>query len=255
MKLKALVLLCFFSTGLAQTQTFWIPQFGEGGTGLRFGSTITIVNLSSEILNPARARVESFGVDGTPANLLRRVTIAGPEATSAVDLELPGLGSELVSSGSDDPSQLSLGWTRITTEDNLAVEVLFSIFDSATGQLLTSTSILPRPLTREATMIVSVDGASTVSSVAILNPPSNQETAQVTIDVFDRFGQSVGSGIIDGCEPGERVAQNLAELVPALAGLEGFLGTASIRSTVDIAVLPLRQDGIELTTQEALPAR
>lgn len=254
LKLKTLVLICFFGTGLAQ-ETFWIAQFGDGGTGLRFGSTITIVNLSQEILNPARATVESFGVDGAPSDLLGRVTISGPEATSSLDVELPGLGSEVISSSSSDPSQLSLGWTRITTEDNLAVEVLFSIFDSTTGELLSSTSILPRPLTREATMIVNVDGATTVSSLAILNPPTNQEAAAVTINVFDRFGELVGTGIIDGCQPGERVAQNLAELVPALAGRQDFLGTTSISSTVDIAILPLRQEGFELTTQETLPAR
>lgn len=258
MKLRAFAIVLFFflTTGLAQQQTFWVPQFGDGGSGgaLRFASTITVVNLSSEILNPSRVTVESFDVDGNPLGLLRRVTIDGPEAASSVDLELPGLGTEVVSSNSGNPAALNLGWVRLTTEDNLAVEVLFSIF-SANGALITTTSILPRPLTTEATIIVAA-GNNAVSNLAILNPPTNQQTAEVVIEVFDRFGQSVGSGVISGCEPGQRVAQNLVELIPALQGQTDFVGTASISSNVEIAILPLRQtpDG-QLSTQDALPAR
>ena len=59
--------------------------------------------------------------------------------------------------------------------------MLFNIVN-AVGQVVSSTTVLPRPLTREATLIVNVD-PTVLTNLAILNPPDNTEVAVVDLAI------------------------------------------------------------------------
>ncbi|HSR68835.1 MAG TPA: hypothetical protein VLU25_12930 [Acidobacteriota bacterium] len=247
-----LILSFFYSAAMAQTEVY-IPQFAHGGGFTNISTTVTIVNQDDGILNPARVTVQAFDADGNPADLLLQSAITGDTAVSEVQVEIPGRGTALVESFSNDPGQLSLGYVKVSSETAVSVEVIFKIF--AGMALQTTTSILPSDPTDAATLLVNVDSSENiVSSVAVVNSPDAGETATISATIYDQFGQEVGSGSFD-LDPGQRVAANWAELVPALEGLVGFVGTAEVTVNVPVAMLPLRQDNIELTTQGILPAR
>ena len=244
----------FSSAALAQSQTWYIPQVGAGtAQGLEFGTTITMVNLGTGIIDPARVDIETWDETGQSAPLLKRNTLAGPEGASLLQREIEGRGTAVVETYSEDGS-LSLGWAAIRSEDSIAVEVVFTIRNAA-GELVTTTSILPSAARDEATLLLtSSPGDGISANLAALNPPSNGETATVTAAVYDAFGIQVGTAGFD-LEPDARVAQQWTELLTVLADLDGFVGTAEVTSNVPLILLPLRQDSVELTTQEPLPAR
>lgn len=255
--IRLMTLGCFFTMALAQTSTFWVPQYAEGSVGgVRISTDITLVNLGTGILNPARADVSAFDEAGEPADLLLQKMISGDTAVSSLQVEIPGRGTSVVHSASNNPSQVSEGWVRIDTEDNLAVEVIFSIFDATTGDLITTTSVLPGSPVTAGTVIVNVDTlGGLASALAVLNPPDNQDPATIDIVVYDQFGIEVGQAQVAGIKPGEKTAENWPELVSALQGKNGFIGSAEMTSNVPVAALGLRQDQIQLTTQDILTAR
>lgn len=238
----------------AAGQSYYAAQFATGsGGGLRIETTVTLVNLGKEILNPARVTIRSYAESGAAADLLRQQTLQGPRAVSEVQREIEGRGTAVVEGYSSDGS-LRTGWLEISTADSVAVEVLFSIFDAA-GRLITATSVLPRDLVTGATLLVNVDAPrSLAGALAVLNPPLSSGPATVAVDVFDAFGNGVGSAQFT-VEPGRRLARNWTELVPALRNRAGFVGTAEVISDVPVILLPLRQDGVDLTAQDVLPAR
>lgn len=92
------------------------------------------------------------------------------------------------------------------------------------------------------------------SPIAALNSPDSGGTAEVTREVYNEFGEFFDSGSFT-LAPGERTAQNWNQLIPSLAGVNGFRGSAEITSTVPVFMLPLRQDRVQLTTRDALDAR
>jgi hypothetical protein len=249
----ALLVFCAAAVPVS-AQTFYAAQFAAGsGGGLRIETTVTLVNLGKEVLNPARVTVASFNEAGNPTDLLKQSTLQGMRAVSEVQREIQGRGTAVVEAYSADGT-LKAGWIQITTGDNVAVEILFSIYDAA-GRLITATSVLPRSLVSAGTLLVNVDAPRALASaLAVLNPAGSQETAVVSVNVVDAFGQSVGTAQFN-VAPGERIAQNWTELLPALAGRSGFVGTAEVSSSVPVVMLPLRQDGVDLTAQEVLPAR
>lgn len=103
-------------------------------------------------------------------------------------------------------------------------------------------------------MIVNVD-PTVLTNLAILDPPDNGEAAVVDLAVYDQFGDQVASGQVENLQPGQRIANSIVELIPELEGRQGFVGTASIASNIPVSILPLRQAGIELSTQATLPGR
>ena len=103
-------------------------------------------------------------------------------------------------------------------------------------------------------MIVNVD-PTVLTNLAILNPPDNGEAAVVDLAVYDQFGDQVASGQVENLQPGQRIARSIVQLIPELEGRQGFVGTVSIASNIPVSILPLRQAGIELSTQATLPGR
>ncbi|MEJ2079022.1 MAG: hypothetical protein P8020_09155 [Acidobacteriota bacterium] len=246
--------LFFCSAAMAQGHTYYIPQFAAGaGGGLSITTTVTIVNLGTEVLNPARAQVSTFGPDGNPMSMLKQVAISGTQAVSSVEREIQGRGTAVVESYSGDGALMS-GWAEVTTDDNVAIEVAYRIYSG--GQIGTITSILPREALSSATILVNLDAQGQVTSpVASLNPPESSGSAEVSLDVYDQFGNFVDTGTFT-LAPGEQTARNWGELVPSLAGVNGFRGSAEITSTVPVLILPLSQEaGFQLTTRDTLDAR
>lgn len=249
-------ILLFSSAAMAQGQVFYIPQVAAGSAaGLRIETLVTLVNLGTGVLNPAQVDIETFGQDGSPLSLLKRTTLSGVDAVSLLQREIDGRGTASVEAYSEDGS-LQVGWAKLTTADNVAVEVIYSIF-GASGDLMTTTSILPRAGITEGTSLIDLNAGSGLnSSVAVLGAPSNEDTAVVTAQVYDQFGVSLGQAEIS-LAPGEGIAKSWTELVPGLNGLgaNGFIGTAEITATAPVFFLPLRQDGVQLTTRDILSAR
>jgi hypothetical protein len=254
--IRGIVLLLSVAAAFGQTKTFYVPQYAEGAAGsVKISTSVTLISLETGVLNPARADIESFDESGTPANLLLQKTITGDQAVSFVQTEVQGRGTATVLSATETPDQATAGWVQITTEDSLAVEVIFSIFDATTDDLITTTSVLPRDPVTDGTLVVSVDSAkSLTSAVALLNPPTN-DSADIAFTVYDEFGNEVGTGSITGLQPGEKVSKNWPELIPELQGRNDFVGSAEFTSTMPLAVLGLRQESIQLTTQDILSAR
>ena len=176
-----------------EEQILYIPQVVHGG-GLE--TEFNMINLSE---SNRRVEIRTFGADGNPANLLRRE--ASASATSARDEELAPLGVASIFSFSSSPSEVATGWAEITTTGSIALEVVFS----ARGPegLLTSTSVLPT----EASTAFSVIAFATQTlqtGLALLNPPSNAQTATVTVELVGSLGD-VDSSVELSVPPGQTI--------------------------------------------------
>lgn len=248
--IRFLIAALFCCAGMAQT--IYVPQFGHGvdGFGNSFSTSVSFINLAN---TTARVDIKVFNQSGAAANLLRRT--ASPfepaAAVSEAGTEIAPLGFEAAESSATNPAAgVQVGWAEINADAPVEVEVLFSIRDASTGNLTTSTSIIPTaPVT--AASFIAFAGAGANTGVALLNLPVNQAAAVVSLSVIDRLGRTVGESELT-LQPGAQTARFLSEIV---AGLESFSGTFELRSNVPVAVLPLRQDGIELTTQVVHPGR
>ncbi|HOM99804.1 MAG TPA: hypothetical protein PLM33_06065 [Acidobacteriota bacterium] len=252
-KIVAAGLLFWISTVFAEERKFVVPQFAAGSAqGLTIETSVTLVNLGTEVLNPARATLRTYSPDGTASAMLRRVYLGGVEAADILQREIPGRGAAVAESFS--AQALKVGRLEITTEDNLAVEVLYKIFDSS-GSMLTVTSLLPRPAVEAATLTIeSAPQRELSSTVAVVNPLENAQQALVSVVVFDQFGNRFAEGELT-LNPGEQLARNWTELVPELARAGEFLGTAEIVSDVPLYWLTLRQERVQLSSRDSLSSR
>ena len=258
---RVLVILCFFAAGMAQT-TYYIPQFGAGGEGPRFETAVTFVNLSATAL-PASATIATFDDAGNPVELLELPpSPLDPEGgvTDEVTIEIDPAGVAVVNAGIADPTQLLTGYARVTTPSDIGVEVTFSILSGPGGTLQSRTSILPRPVSQGATLVVNVNDSADAASRVLTNTAivhAGTEVAEVTIAVLDEFGDPVADPVVVNAQPGQRVVGSIVELFPALQGAVGFVGSANISTnpSQSIAVLALQQADLQLTTQEAFAPR
>ena len=254
------MLLLFGAQVYGQTTSFLVPQFGHGSDA--FGNLVTtsvsFINLAN---TTNRVTVEAFSDDGQPASLLSEAAtpFAQERSVAVAGAEMAVLGFAQLKSLNSDPSPgaLEVGWVHITSTAEMAVEVIFSI-SNLQGDLLTSTSVLPREPSGAASFIAEVSSSAN-TGVALLNPPApvtsepagETEDAFITIQVVDTKGRVEGEETLV-LVPGEKIAVFLSELVE---GLDDFLGTFELRSSLPVAILPLRQEGIQLTTQEVHPPR
>lgn len=255
-RIVAAGLLFWVSTVFAEEQKFVVPQFAAGSAeGLTIETSVTLVNLGTEVLNPARATLRTYSPDGTPSAMLRRVNLGGVEASDTLQREIPGRGAAVAESFS--AQGLKVGRLEITTEDNLAVEVLYKIFDSL-GRLITVTNLLPRPAVEAVTLAIeSAPQRDLASTVAVVNPLENQGEAWISVVIFDQSGNRVIESELS-LGPGEQLARNWTELVPELEELAGageFLGTAEIVSDVPLYWLTLRQERVQLSSRDSFPSR
>ncbi len=222
---------------------FWLPQFGHGsGGGLSFSSEINMINLST---STAQAQIESFSNSGDPIQLFRG---PGGNAVQQLNRQIPLMGTSTVQSQNQDPNQITLGWVRIFSEDALGVGAVFRIFQGA--NLQTAAAVLPRPLTSSASFAARFGGGIR-TGLAVLNPLVNRNPTNVWLTVFDDNGNEIADTVIP-LEAGQKEASFLDELV---SNLPEFSGSVELKSDFPVAVLPLQQQGVVLTTLDVFPGR
>lgn len=221
----------------------WIPQFGHGsGAGNRFSSEISLLNLSS---TPASFTIAAFDDQGAPSELL----LFNGASTAQVSGQAVGGGTVFQASlNRNSDTELSTGWVRVTGPPSIGVEVLFNIIDPSGS--LSSTNVRAGALSRAAAFAVRLQG-SVRTGLALLNPISSSGEADIELALFD--AQGIPSGVARlTLGPGRKTARFMDEF---FLDLTEFSGSAELRSTHPIAILPLRQEGTVLTTQETFPLR
>ena len=88
--------------------------------------------------------------------------------------------------------------------------------------------------------------------MAILNPPSNSGEAEVLLGAINAGGKGNDTDITTlNLNPGARIQMFVDELFPN--GQDA--ASVEFRSNLPIALLPLQQDGLVLTTQDVFPPR
>ncbi len=224
---------------------FYVPQIGHGRdmAGNRVDTKIRILNFDGA--ETSTATVVSCG-DAGELNLLRSEL---GEPTAQVDITLePGGTATIQSLNSDPDTELAVGYGGIITSDALGISVLFNIVD-AEGNL-TSTDVRPASLVSRASFFVEVgDGVDT--GVAILLPPNALGDSQVGLRVRGSDGNISGENCVT-MEPGDRISQFVTEIVPGLSALSGAV---EIYADVPVGLMPLRQEGIVITTESVFPPR
>ena len=222
---------------------FWLPQFGHGSnSGFQFSSEITLLNLSA---TTAQAQIESFSDSGDPIRLLR-----GSDGSAAQQLneQTPFMGTSTLESQNEEPNQITLGWVRILTENSLGAGAIFRIFQG--NNLQTAAAVLPRPLTSSASFAAKFSGAVR-TGLAVLNPLVNRNPTNVWLTLFDEGGNQIADTVIP-LEAGQKESAFLDKII---SGLQDFNGSVQLKSDFPVAVLPLQQEGVVLTTLDVFPGR
>ncbi len=152
---------------------------------------------------------------------------------------------------------MDLGWAQVTTQQAVGVQVVFRILNPS-GNLITAANIRVGPITTAASLFGVQNGAAT--AIALLNPPGNPP-ATISIQAIGSDGNSIATRDF-GLQPGEKKARFLIQFLPSLGSFDGSI---EIRSTnmadpgsnnrPPVAILPILQEGLVLTAQDAFPPR
>ncbi len=224
---------------------FYVPQIGHGSdtAGNRVDTKIRILNFQGA--ETATATVVSCGEAGE----LELLQSDSGELTAQVDLTLePGGTATIQSLNSDPDNELAVGYGGIITSDALGISVLFNIVD-AQGNL-TSTDVRPAALVSRASFFVEAgDGVDT--GVAILLPPNALGNSEVGVRVRNSDGVIEDKSCFT-MEPGDRISKFVTEIVPGLSALSGSI---EIYSDEPVGLMPLRQEGIVITTESVFGPR
>ncbi len=254
---------------------FWIPQYGHGVVAvnnLLFTTEVYVLNLQAD---PSEYRLEAYDEAGEPLRAIGRQVNGSVSPVSVASGVVPVGGTARINSASD-PGQLALGSAILTSNDAIAAEVVFNIFDATSGELLTSTNVALTPIVTAISFFAfdqfregaeglgqSPQGARrrVRSGLAVFNPPlipgiTDGVGARVDLFALDPTGVIVGEGFVN-VAPGQRVSRFIDELIADIPDFEGSIEirTSGLESGVPVALLPLRQEDIILTTQSLFPPR
>jgi hypothetical protein len=251
-----LILTLCGGLGFAETETVYIPQIGYGDG---FETTFSFMNFSA---TTNRVEIRAFDPEGAPAELLRKdgSPIGGNTSASpaeVIGVEVAGFGSAVAETLSDS---FQVGYAEIDSDlgEDFGLELVFRRFDG--DDLITSTSILPQP-TSTAFSFLAFSDSFARTGVALVNPAANGSEANVTMILYDNFGNLRGTAEVT-LQSGHRFSQFIdestqaADLFPEIAG-EEFSGTVEVRSDVPVAVTIIRTEGAQFlfTTQTVQEAR
>ncbi len=194
---------------------------------------------------PDRSWSDSFSDSGDPIRLLR-----GSDGSAAQQLneQTPFMGTSTLESQNEEPNQITLGWVRILTEISLGAGAIFRIFQW--NNLQTAAAVLPRPLTSSASFAAKFSGAVR-TGLAVLNPLVNRNPTNVWLTLFDEGGNQIADTVIP-LEAGQKESAFLDKMI---SGLQDFNGSVQLKSDFPVAVLPLQQEGVVLTTLDVFPGR
>ena len=214
----------------------YVPQVVSGredSLGLAFVSRFHLVNLSGV---PVMAEIEARMNDSSPMKIF-----SGPgssDFTSTVSKAVPAWGEETVSS--TVVNGLKVGWARIQTNGPVGIVVTLAAYSlDASGQILTSTSIIPDETKSEFTAYALISKPAK-TGIAVLNP-STTGTAETTFRIIDKAGTIVEEKNMT-FQPLEKIAQFLDDkgLFENLQSLEGSL---EVTSSIPVAATVIRVDG------------
>lgn len=231
----------------AQPQTILVPQVAHGQGNV---SEILFINLTN---TTNLIDVRAYDNSGAPINLLSTFSSPlgqGATAVSASGVELAGLGIAFLSTASASPNSLQIAWAEVSSSGPVAVEVVISILD-ASQKLVSATSVLPQPLS-VAFSFATRFSQTIGTGLALVNPKTSPQSANVRLRLFDRFGVFLGEQTVT-LAPGGKASRFVHELFTGL--IPGFAGSLDVRSDVPVGVMVLRVEGLHLTTQQPLPAR
>lgn len=232
--------------GGAQSSSFYVGQFGHGASAGSFFSTeIVLINLSQ---TNSAATIETFDSDGNPVDLLLNPDTMA--SVSSLNVQVVGVGTASIRSLNPNPNQLSTAWVRISTADAIGVWVTFRI--ETGNQLTTAASIRVGPLVTAASMIARL-GNGVRTGVSLLSPPTGAQGTVISLELVGSDGTSQGVEEVT-LQPGHRMAMFIDEIFD---NLDAFEGSVEIRSKdfVPVAILPLFQEGVVLTTSTLFPPR
>ncbi len=221
---------------------FFLPQFGHGGdpTSLSFSTTISLINLST---TTSQVSVLSLGPNGETTALLRNPVNGEP--SPSISVQIPANGTASVESASSDPSQIHTGSLRIFSfNDRVVAQTEFSIVSQ--GNLAARAQVPGRQLRQRGSFPIGQQGRT---GLAVLNPFTNDVPADVLLASVDAAGNVTDMGSVE-LMPGQQISRFLEELM----NVEGAT-SAEFSSNVPVAILPLQQDGLVLTTQDLFPPR
>ncbi len=221
----------------------FLPQFGHGRNldiASTFTSTISLLNLST---TTSQVSILSLDPNGSSIPLLRDPF--NGEARPSLSVPIPGSGTIVIQSANMNPDQIDVGSVSIFSfNDSVVSQTEFSIF---TGDRLDARAQVPsRPLTQGGSFLVGEQGQT---GVAVVNPFINDLPAEVLLASVDPAGNVVDTASLD-LMPGQQISRFLDQLMDTQGA-----ASAEFRSNVPIAILPLQQDGLVLTTQDLFPER
>lgn len=233
----------------------YLAQVGHGGG---FETTLSFVGLTNTTTN---VLIETFDNDGDPAALLNRpdvvttigasigVSVGSGGAAASYGVEVPAMGTREVRSVNENTATLEVGYAKITSDGPVGVEAVFR--DFANGVRVTTTSVLPESPTMGFSML-----AYGQTGLALLNPPDNGGSAEVTVSLFDGAGRMLGETMVrlsDGSKAVAFLNQPPffdSSLVPA-----DFFGSVEIISTRPVVPVVIKIEGSALVTQTVQPVR
>lgn len=231
---------------------YFVPQViaGENAPQDRahcFQTQFHIINLSSDQVS---VEIRATRDEGAPMAVLAQPGLVRFQSgSSSVTFVIPVRGQRTISTLNGPFRQI--GWAVIRSTGRLGVVVTLQYLVSGSGQVVTSTSLLPDPPQRKFSMWVAM-GTDIASGVAVLNP-SALESAQVNFRLFDRSGQFAGERTIV-LPPSSKIAQFLNEN-QLYTELRDFQGTVEVSSAVPVAVTTIRVEKTYWSTFPAFPPR
>jgi hypothetical protein len=143
-----------------------------------------------------------------------------------------------------------IGWASITSTTEIGVVTVLKYLQ-VPGDVITSTSILPDPVT-EAFSFPAKHRAPASTALALLNP-SDTETATVNVKLYDRDGDVQEERMIE-LSPQGKVVQFLNE-GELFTDLGIFYGTAEVSSTLPLAAMVIEVEKTDWSTSRVYPPR
>ena len=229
------------------------------GHGGGFETTLSFVGLSNTTSN---VLIETFDDDGNPSALLNRpdvVTTIGASigvpvsiggAASSYGVEVPAMGTREVLSLNENPSSLEVGYAKITLGRSCRREAVVPEFrERGSGHD-------DQRVARESDHGTFSILAYGQTGLALLNPPDNGRSAEVTVALFDGAGQMMGESTIALAAGSKAVAfLNQAPFFDSSVVPADFFGSVEVTSTQPVVPVVIKIEGSALVTQTVQPAR
>ncbi len=246
MKLRlsiGVALIALLPTPEARSQVVsFAPQVVSGFNGpedARFFMTeFSFLNLSGT--TTVSVVLELLQDDGSPFPALRPIPpVPGPGTVGRVEFSLSPRGTERIETAPNSSFPL-VGWARVESSKEIAWGATLQYRDALSGGVITSTSVLPEPLTHNFTTIVFISrqGGPRIG-IALLNP-SDTDSAETEVRLFNLDGSLRDVRTIT-LEPLEKIAQFFDE-GDLFVDLDTFRGSAEVSSTIPLAVTVIRLD-------------